>query len=64
MPKCDYCGDKIKKSEATYIEGRPYCEGCVSEAEIYSDNGEDDYYYDGGPCYKMWFVPIAHRSYG
>lgn len=43
MPKCDYCGKKIKKSKATYVEARPYCEGCVSEAEIYSDNGEDDY---------------------
>ena len=43
MPKCNYCGEKIKKSEATYVEGRPYCEGCVSEAEIHSDNGEDDY---------------------
>lgn len=43
MVKCDYCGEKIKKSEATYVEGRLYCKECVSEAEIYSDHGEDDY---------------------
>ena len=41
--KCQYCGEKTHKSEITYVEGHPYCKGCVSEAEIYSDNGEEDY---------------------
>lgn len=48
--KCDYCGEEAHKSEITYVEGRPYCEDCVSEAEIYADtdvmDDEDDEDYD------------------
>lgn len=42
--KCDFCGRKLNKNKITYIEGRPYCEDCVSEAEIHSDvqDGDDD----------------------
>jgi len=48
MPKkkktltCNYCGKEIEKKEATYVEGRPYCEDCVSEAETYIDDDDDD----------------------
>jgi formylmethanofuran dehydrogenase subunit E len=46
--KCDYCGEEAHKSEITYVEGRPYCEDCVSEAEIYADTDvmDDDEDYD------------------
>lgn len=39
--KCDYCGEEIEKGDGTWVEGRLYCEGCVDEAEIYSDLGHD-----------------------
>ncbi len=48
MPKyveCEYCGEKVDKRYITYVQGKPYCENCVNEAEIYADSevlGEDD----------------------
>ena len=35
--KCQYCGEEVPKSEITYVEGKPYCEDCVNEGEIYAD---------------------------
>ncbi|MFX1394853.1 MAG: hypothetical protein ACFFAH_14935 [Promethearchaeota archaeon] len=35
--KCEYCGEKVDKRYVTYVQGRPYCENCVNEAEIYAD---------------------------
>jgi RNA polymerase-binding transcription factor DksA len=53
MPKfvlCDECGEKILKDKATYVQGRPYCENCVSEAESTLDadvfDEDDEDYYD------------------
>ena len=42
--ECAYCGDEIKKKDAIYVGGRPYCEDCHNEAEIMIDvpDGEDD----------------------
>lgn len=40
--KCEYCGRELKEDEINYVEGRPYCENCVSEAEIYVDTGDDE----------------------
>lgn len=40
MPKnieCQFCGKEFPKSEITYVQGKPYCEDCVNEGEIYSD---------------------------
>ncbi len=41
---CKYCGKKIPKKKAIYVEGFPYCETCHSEAEIYIGvaDGDDD----------------------
>jgi len=48
--KCQYCGEEVPKSEITYVQGKPYCEDCISEAEIYLDadvmDDEDDEDYD------------------
>jgi len=35
--KCAYCGEKTDKKHITYVEGRPYCEDCHSEAEAMAD---------------------------
>lgn len=39
---CAYCGDEISEDEAIYVEGRPYCEECYTEAEAFIDEGEED----------------------
>jgi RNA polymerase-binding transcription factor DksA len=48
--KCYYCGEEIPKKEATYLEGRPYCQKCYSEAETYvdleDDADDDDDFFD------------------
>jgi hypothetical protein len=54
--KCAYCGDKVLEKEATYVEGRPYCYECYTEAEAMAavndgydedeDEEYDDDYYD------------------
>ena len=35
--KCMFCGREISRKEATYVEGRPYCEDCYTEAETMAD---------------------------
>jgi formylmethanofuran dehydrogenase subunit E len=42
--KCAFCGKEISKKEATYVEGRPYCDDCYTEAEAMADvdDGWDD----------------------
>ncbi|TFG29597.1 MAG: hypothetical protein EU532_02840 [Promethearchaeota archaeon] len=35
--KCMFCGKEIRKKDATYVEGRPYCEDCYTEAETMAD---------------------------
>ena len=48
--KCQFCGEEVPKSEITYVQGKPYCEDCVNEGEIYTDadvmDDEDDEDYD------------------
>ncbi len=34
---CQYCSNEILDKDATYVEGRPYCNKCYSEAEILTD---------------------------
>lgn len=53
MPKyieCHRCGKEFPKKQITYVQGKPYCEDCVDEAEIYADadviDDEDDEDYD------------------
>jgi len=51
--KCAYCGEEVDKKYVTWVEGRPYCEKCHSEAEAMAavedewdddeDEDEDDY---------------------
>jgi len=40
--ECSYCGTEIPKKKAIYVEGRPYCEDCSTEAETYVDLEHDD----------------------
>ncbi|MFX1445898.1 MAG: hypothetical protein ACFFHV_20975 [Promethearchaeota archaeon] len=42
--KCAFCGEEVDKKYVTWVEGRPYCEDCVSEAEAMADvdDGWDD----------------------
>ncbi len=39
---CEFCGIEIRKRDANYVEGRPYCEDCYKEGEIHADNGDVD----------------------
>ena len=42
--KCRMCGVEIDEEDAIYVEGRPYCDNCYTEAEaIYLEEREDDY---------------------
>ena len=35
--KCAFCGQKVDKKYVTYVEGRPYCDDCYTEAEAMID---------------------------
>ncbi len=38
--KCHTCKTEILDEDAIYVEGKPYCEDCYQEAEIWADTGE------------------------
>lgn len=45
--ECAYCGDEILEKDAVYVEGRPYCKKCQSEAEKFIDIEGYDGDFDG-----------------
>ena len=38
LPKCFECGERITDEECYKIGGKLYCEGCIEDFKVYTEN--------------------------